>query len=103
MRSHVRYYLPGHYKGLIKDMPAFSKWGDQDYLLRLIGGEFILGTHYLLKEPFRLYMQDPTVREHQGHYAPFGAFLEEYMEKFGNGERFSDIKDRTEIDDIIWG
>lgn len=48
-------------------------------------------------------MQTPNFREQQGHYAPYGAFFEEYIAKFEGGERFKDVKDPSEIDDIIWG
>lgn len=37
MRTHVRYFLPGHYKNLVEDSVAVQKWGDLEYLKEKLG------------------------------------------------------------------
>lgn len=50
---HVRKYIPGVYKGLVKDWPAITKWNDTSYWLEKAGNEYVEGIHYLSDAPFR--------------------------------------------------
>lgn len=58
MRTHVRYFAPGHYKKLILDQPAIKKWISIEYLKEKIGEQFIYGVHYYNNPPFHLYAHD---------------------------------------------
>ena len=78
MYKHIRKYVPGHYKQLVKDWPAISKWGDLDYLKFIIGDEIVDGIHYSTGFPFRNFAGGYVFTNQRGVYQTFPDFLNVY-------------------------
>ena len=98
MQTHVRYFAPGHYLGLIKGQNALTKWNNIDYLKEKIGSNQVYGVHYLNKPPFHLYAHDMVFTNQRGEYQTFNKFMEEYYVKFGD----KNIRHKGSVKNIIY-
>ena len=68
MRTHIRYFVPGVFKGLIKDQPAVKKWNDIEYLKKMFGERWVYGVHYMNHPPFKAYAHDNFFSNQRGEY-----------------------------------
>ena len=61
MQTHIRYYHPAIFRGLITDSPAVSSWGDLTYLLDKIQDHQVEGVHYAEKDEMKFYAPLPIM------------------------------------------
>ena len=101
MTTHVRKYLPGHFKQLVSDQPAIDRWNNMSYLMEKIGEEQVYGVHYLQERPFRMYAESLFANQ-KGEFSTFKEFIDTYLAKFRDPQFQDKNKDPRDVRNLIW-